>query len=170
MISPWLRYGSVAALAFSSAWGIQALRWDTNVAEIQRDHGAVIDEFIEADRKATQATLIEQQRLTAERDTANTKYTDLAAQRAKELQDAENKINQLERDVADGTRRLRIRANCPVATPTTGLPQAGADATGTGAGTAELDPIARQAYFELRRGIERQEYLLNLCRTRLSNQ
>lgn len=170
MISPWLRYGSVAALAFSSAWGIQALRWNADVAEIQSTHTTTLAERNEADRKAADATLIEQQRLSAERDAANTKYTDLAAQRAKEFEDATKKINQLERDVADGTRRLRIRANCPANTPAAGVPQAGADATGAGAGTAELDPIARQAYFELRRGIERQEYLLNLCRTRLSNQ
>lgn len=64
----------------------------------------------------------------------------------------------LERDVAAGRKRLRIKATC--------LPSA-ANASGTGSGTAELDATARQDYYALRRGIDEQRGLLNLCRAEL---
>jgi hypothetical protein len=64
----------------------------------------------------------------------------------------------LERDVAIGVRKLRVKANC-VSRAT--------DASGTAAGTAELDAAARLDYYALRRGIDEQRGLLNLCRAEL---
>lgn len=64
----------------------------------------------------------------------------------------------LERDVAVGAKRLRLKASC---VPNT------ADAGRAGSGTAELDATARQAYYALRRGIDEQRGLLNLCRAEL---
>lgn len=64
----------------------------------------------------------------------------------------------LERDVLAGRKRLRFKASC---VPNT------ANAGGTGGGTAELDATARQDYYALRRGIDEQRGLLNLCRAEL---
>jgi len=64
----------------------------------------------------------------------------------------------LELDVAAGRQRLRLKASC---VPNT------ADAGRAGSGTAELDATARPAYFALRRGIDEQRGLLNLCRAEL---
>lgn len=61
----------------------------------------------------------------------------------------------LERDVAVGRKRLRLKATCV------------ADASGTGSRTAELDTVARLNYYALRRGIDEQRGLLNLCRAEL---
>ena len=64
----------------------------------------------------------------------------------------------LERDVLAGRKRLRFKASC---VPNT------ANAGGTGGGTAELDATARQDYYTLRRGIDEQRGLLNMCRDEL---
>lgn len=66
----------------------------------------------------------------------------------------------LERDVAAGRQRLRVKANCVRTTATT-------NASGTASGTAELDATARLDYYALRRGIDEQRGLLNLCRAEL---
>lgn len=73
--------------------------------------------------------------------------------------DAEAITAGLQRDIAIGVRKLRVKATCRVPNP--------ANASGTGAGTAELDPVARQDYYALRRGIDEQRGLLNLCRAEL---
>lgn len=65
----------------------------------------------------------------------------------------------LERDVAVGVRKLRIKATCGVPNP--------AIPSGTGSGTAELDATARPTYFQLRRGLDEQRGLLNFCRAEL---
>ncbi|ALB67167.1 lysis protein [Cronobacter dublinensis] len=74
-----------------------------------------------------------------------TRQRDVAALDAKytqELADAQSTINQLERDVATGKRRLQLNATCKSnSTGTTGMDDAS---------TAELTPDARQNYFHLR--------------------
>lgn len=64
----------------------------------------------------------------------------------------------LERDVLAGRKRLRIAASC---VPNT------ADAGRTGSGTAELDAASGPTYYALRRGLDDQRGLLNLCRAEL---
>lgn len=64
----------------------------------------------------------------------------------------------LERDVTAGRKRLRLKASC---VPNT------ADASRAAGGTAELDAAARLDYYALRRGIDEQRGLLNLCRAEL---
>lgn len=64
----------------------------------------------------------------------------------------------LERDVAVGVRKLRVKASC--------VPNV-TDAGRAGSGTAELDAAARPTYYALRRGIDEQRGLLNLCRAEL---
>lgn len=65
----------------------------------------------------------------------------------------------LERDVADGRQRLRVKATC-------GVPNA-ANANRTGSGPAELDATAGPTYYALRRGLDEQRGLLNFCRAEL---
>ncbi|EPR9083343.1 lysis protein [Cronobacter dublinensis] len=66
----------------------------------------------------------------------------LDAKYTQELADAQSTINQLERDVATGKRRLQLNATCKSnSTGTTGMDDAS---------TAELTPDARQNYFHLR--------------------
>ncbi|ELY4600397.1 lysis protein [Cronobacter malonaticus] len=93
-----------------------------------------------------------------------TRQRDVAALDAKytqELADAQSTINQLERDVATGKRRLQLNATCT--------------ATGTGsvgdASTARLTDSAQRDYFTLRERIETvtkqvnylQDYIRQQC-------
>ncbi|WP_312925299.1 lysis protein [Atlantibacter hermannii] len=103
------------------------------------------------------ATIADMQ--TRQRDVAalDAKYT-------KELADAQENINQLERDVAAGRKRLQISARCPAngATSATGMD----DATGP-----RLTDAAERDYFTLRERIETvtkqltglQDYVRNQC-------
>lgn len=75
-----------------------------------------------------------------------TRQRDVAALDAKytqELADAQSTINQLERDVATGKRRLQLHATCT-------KQSAPGTASLDDASTAELTPDARQNYFHLR--------------------
>lgn len=73
----------------------------------------------------------------------------------------ENETDRLERAVANGDKRLRVKASCP------GVPGTGALPSGTASGTVELDASARRDYFALRRGIDQQYGLLQFCRAEL---
>lgn len=85
------------------------------------------------DLKLANATISDMQ--TRQRDVAalDAKYT-------KELADAKSTINQLERDVDSGRKRLRISASC----------QTAAAPSVANAGTCELNPDSRRTYFNLR--------------------
>ena len=106
------------------------------------------------DLKLANATISDMQ--TRQRDVAS-----LDAKYTKELADAKSTINQLERDVDSGRKRLRISASCQT-TATPGL---------VNAGTCELNPDSRRTYFRLReqlittekqvRGL--QEYVREQC-------
>ena len=107
-------------------------------------HGRAADEKQRADAaehnlKLANETISDMQ--TRQRDVAalDAKYT-------KELADAQENINQLERDVAAGNKRLQLNAACPKngATGTTSMDD-GADPRLTG--------DAEQNYFSLRDGI-----------------
>ncbi|KGA31131.1 lysis protein [Pectobacterium odoriferum] len=114
------------------------------------------DAYSKADHDLTLAkdTITDMQ--TRQRDVAalDAKYT-------KELADAKSTINQLERDVDSGRKRLRISASC----------QATAAPSLANAGTCELNPDSRRTYFRLReqlittenqvRGL--QEYVREQC-------
>lgn len=96
---------------------------------------------------------------TRQRDVAalDAKYT-------KELADAQSTINQLERDVATGKRRLQLNATC-TANGTTGTGSMG------DASTARLTDSAQRDYFTLRERIETvtkqvnylQDYIRQQC-------
>lgn len=73
----------------------------------------------------------------------------------------ENETSALERAVADGTKRLRIKASCPAMRADGTVPG------GAVSGTAELEPAARETYFQLRREADRQYADLQFCRSEL---
>lgn len=73
----------------------------------------------------------------------------------------ENETSALERAVADGTKRLRVKASCPAVRADGTIPG------GAGGGQPELDASARQDYYALRRGIDRQYAELQFCRSEL---
>ncbi|ELY3709798.1 lysis protein [Cronobacter sakazakii] len=96
-----------------------------------------------------------------------TRQRDVAALDAKytqELADAQSTINQLERDVATGKRRLQLNATC-TANGTTGTGSLG------DASTARLTDSAQRDYFTLRERIETvtkqvnylQDYIRQQC-------
>ncbi len=119
----------------------------------------------------TEASLTEVNReLNLAKDTISdmqTRQRDVAALDAKytkELADAQSTINQLERDVATGKRRLQLNATCTAN-----------GSTGTGslgdASTARLTDSAQRDYFTLRERIETvtkqvnylQDYIRQQC-------
>ena len=83
--------------------------------------------------------------------------------RSRELTDAKSKIDDLQRDVADGRRRLRLSATCPTATAA-GL---------VDADSPRLTDAAQRDYYTLRKRIETansqiaglQDYIRNVCLT-----
>ncbi|EGL4350681.1 lysis protein [Salmonella enterica] len=109
--------------------------------------------------KLANATITDMQ--TRQRDVAalDAKYT-------KELADAQNQIDALERDVAAGRRRLYVNATCPaVVRKTTATPSVD-DGTGP-----RLNPTAERNYYTLRKRIEKarkqidglQSYIKSAC-------
>ncbi len=109
--------------------------WFYGMAEEQRQRA----DTAERNLKLANDTITDMQ--TRQRDVAalDAKYTG-------ELQDAKATIDQLERDVASGKRRLQLNANCPAngATGTGGL----GDASGP-----RLTDSAERDYFTLRERI-----------------
>jgi len=73
----------------------------------------------------------------------------------------ENETSALERAVADGTKRLRVKASCPA------VRADGTVSGGTVSRTAELTADASAAYWDLRRGLDRQYAELQFCRSEL---
>lgn len=132
--------------------GWLASHYHTNATEFKRQR----DEKVKALNLAN-ATITDMQ--TRQRDVAalDAKYTG-------ELADAKATIDQLERDVASGKRRLQLNANCPAngATGTGGL----GDAAGP-----RLTDSAERDYFTLRERINTitgqvsylQDYIKDQC-------
>ncbi|EEE9947872.1 lysis protein [Salmonella enterica subsp. enterica serovar Uzaramo] len=91
----------------------------------------------------------------------------LDARYTKELADAQNQIDALERDVATGRKQLQLHARCP--TVSAGKPSA---TSGVDDGTGpRLTPAAERNYYTLRKRIEKarkqidglQDYIRTQC-------
>lgn len=139
----------LAALLLGAGGGfyVEHLRWVDDVQ--QRDVATA--QAIAANVDAVNQHLIKSQ---AETEQIRTVF----------IQDKANsdaQITALQSDVDAKRRRLRIAASCAAVQPT------GTATSGIASGTAELDPPARQAYFDLRRGLADQYALLTLCRSEL---
>lgn len=140
-------YALCLLVGAGSAWYVQGIRWDNDVAD--RD-------LATATAIAANVNAVNHQLVAAQAQTEAIRATFIEYKAGKE-----NETSTLERAVADGTRRLRVSARCP-AVP--------ADATvsgGTGSGQPELDASARFDYFRLRRGYDQQYGLLQFCRSEL---
>lgn len=142
-------YGYVAAflIGASGSWYVQGLRWDNNVADIQHDKDVAIAANVDA---------VNQELIASRAQTEAIRTTFIEYKAGKE-----NETSVLERAVADGTKRLRVKASCPAVRPDGTVPG------GASAGTAELEPSAQRAYLSLRRGLDRQYAELQFCRSEL---
>jgi prophage endopeptidase len=139
-------YGYAAALLIGAAgaWYVQGIRWDNDVA----GYATAIAANVDAVNQQLIASRAQTEQIRRDYETYK--------------QDKENETSALERAVADGTKRLRVAARCPAAVRTDGTVSGG-----VGAGAPELAATARSDYFELRRGLDRQYGLLQLCRSEL---
>lgn len=142
-----IRYAAVALSAFLAAWYVQGLRWENDVASIRHDSDVAIAANVDA---------VNQHLIASRAQTEAIRATFIEYKAGKE-----NETSALERDVADGTKRLRVKASCPTVRADGTVPG------GAVSGTAELDPAVRQDYFALRRGLDRQYAELQFCRSEL---
>lgn len=142
-------YGYTLAflIGASGAWYVQGLRWDNNVADIQHDTDVAIAANVDA---------VNQQLIASRAQTEAIRATFIEYKAGKE-----NETSALERAVADGSKRLRVKASCPA------VPADGTIPSGAVSGTAELDASAQRAYISLRRGLDRQYAELQFCRSEL---
>lgn len=143
-------YGYAAALAigFGAAWYVQGLRWDSDVAAIRHDADQTLVVNVDA---------VNQQLIASRAQTEEIRKVFLDYKTGKE-----NETSALERDVADGIKRLRVKATCAPAVPATGTVPGR-----TGEGTAELTEASGRAYLALRRGLDQQFAELQFCRSEL---
>lgn len=142
-------YGYVTAflIGAGAAWYVQGLRWDNDVASIRHDSDVAIAANVDA---------VNQHLIASRAQTEAIRATFIEYKAGKE-----NETSALERAIADGTKRLRIKASCPAVRADGTIPG------GAVSGTAELDPAVRQDYFALRRGLDRQFAELQFCRSEL---
>ena len=142
-------YGYVAAFLIGAAgsWYVQGLRWDNDAQAADLATATAISANVDA---------VNQQLIASRAQTEAIRATFIEYKAGKE-----NETSALERAVADGTKRLRIKASCPAVRADGTIPG------GTVSGTAELDPAVRQDYLSLRRGLDRQFSELQFCRSEL---
>lgn len=137
-----LTAGIAGLLGFSSAWYVQGLRAKDDIAQINdRHYQAALDVW------AAYANYL--QAVEDQKEKIQNEYAAFVESEKK-------------RDSAidTGTRRVYVRASCP-------LPTAKTDTSGTQARTSELDPAYRRTLSQLRAGVEEQRRLLNICRAEL---
>lgn len=146
-MNPVYGYTLAVALGFSSAWYVQGLRWDSDMADIRHNADVAISANVDA---------VNQQLIASRAQTEAIRATFIEYKAGKE-----NETSALERAVAGGTKRLRIKASCPAVRADGAVPG------GAGSGTAELEPAAQRAYLGLRRGLDRQFAELQFCRSEL---
>lgn len=142
-------YGYALALLVGAggAWYVQGLRWGSDVQERDLATATAISANVDA---------VNQQLIASRAQTEAIRATFIEYKAGKE-----NETSALERTVADGTKRLRIKASCPA------VRADGTVSGGAGSGTAELDASVRSDYWGLRRGLDRQFAELQFCRSEL---
>lgn len=142
-------YGYVTALLIGAgaAWYVQGLRWENDVADIRHDSDVAIAANVDA---------VNQQLIASRAQTEAIRATFIEYKAGKE-----NETSALERAVADGAKRLRVKASCPAVRDDGTVPG------GAVSGTAELTADASAAYWDLRRGLDRQYAELQFCRSEL---
>jgi prophage endopeptidase len=147
-MTPVYGYALAFVIGAGGAWYVQGLRWETDVQERDLATATAIQANVDA---------VNQQLIASRSETEVIRATFLEYKAGKE-----NETSALERAVADGTKRLRIKATCPPAVRSDGTVSGGA-----GSGTAELDASVRSDYFLLKKGLDRQFAELQFCRSEL---
>jgi hypothetical protein len=142
-------YGYVAAFLIGAAgsWYVQGLRWDND---------AQASDLVTATAISANVGAVNQQLIASRAQTEAIRATFIEYKAGKE-----NETSALERAVADGTKRLRVKASCPAVRADGTVPG------GAVSGTAELTADASAAYWDLRRGLDRQFAELQFCRSEL---
>lgn len=142
-------YGYVTAflIGAAGAWYVQGLRWDNDAQAAQVVTAQAISANVDA---------VNQQLIASRAQTEAIRQTFIEYKQGKE-----NETSALERAVADGTKRLRVKASCPAVRADGTVPG------GAVSGTAELTAEAGRAYWDLRRGLDRQFAELQFCRSEL---
>ncbi|MCY1449804.1 Bacteriophage Rz lysis protein [compost metagenome] len=146
-MSPAYGYTLAALIGAAGAWYVQGLRWDNDVQAADLVTATAISANVDA---------VNQQLIASRAQTEAIRATFIEYKAGKE-----NETSALERAVADGTKRLRVKASCPTVRADGTIPG------GAVSGTAELDASARSDYFELKRGLDRQYAELQFCRSEL---
>lgn len=147
VFNPAYGYALALLMGASGAWYVQGLRWDNDVQAA---------DLVTATAISANVNAVNQQLIASRAQTEAIRATFIEYKAGKE-----NETSALERAVADGTKRLRIKASCPAVRADGTLPG------GAGEGTAELDPAARSDYFQLRRAADQQFADLQFCRSEL---
>ncbi|HUD52795.1 lysis system i-spanin subunit Rz [Parvibaculum sp.] len=142
-LNPWAILGIVLGVLF-----VGFMAYERGYAEGNADRKALTDEAAVA---ASEQARAKERGLQAQIDA-------LSAQLEKERHENEIREAALRADVADGKRRLSVRAACPARVP--GDP--GAAGSGDDA-AVELAPEARRAYFDLRAAIIADDRALRAC-------
>jgi hypothetical protein len=152
IIPAWARYGAVALLSAALAGFVVAEIYQADIASLKRDYAQ------ENASRFADALKINKER-EDERRTLADKFAHADQIGFQSLKEKDDEIIRL-RKLPANTVRLRVAATCP---NTGRLPEATTASGVDHAASAELDPIARQAYFDLRDGINRQYEQLNAC-------
>jgi len=152
---PDLKTAAVVALIV----GVLAFGGGYKVAD-WRLTGQYTAEKLEASQEAAKALAA----MTDERDILAGKLSAATDKHVNELRNAQNETNRLRDRLANSDGGLRIAATCPESRLGPQASSPGRVDTGKG---AELDPIARRAYFALRDGIDRAVAQLAACQDEL---
>jgi hypothetical protein len=147
ILKPVYGYALALLIGASGSWYVQGLRWGNDVQA--RD-------LIMSEAMRKNVEVVNRQLITS-RDLTEKIRADFLTYKAEK----EDETSALERAVADGAKRLSIRARCPT------VPATGAVPGGAVSGTAELEPAAERVYFALKRGADRQFADLQFCRSEL---
>lgn len=155
---PYAKVAIIAGIALSAAglaWKVQDWRHGTEIAELKSKHDKLIEDIERQSRE-------EIDRLQKEVNAKAREIARIDLARAQEVIRHEAAENDLHYAVTvERRKRLHIGANCPAAASVPGT----ADSAGVDApGQAELDDSAREAYFDLRRGIIETEAELRACK------
>lgn len=123
---------ALMALSTAGAWQWQANSYGKQLTDQAKAH----ETFLRKVAEANAAVILKQQ---AERRTLEVRLDTLDQQRYGELRHAQQENDRLSATVADGSRRLSVRASCPAAA--SGLSSAtGAGSLDDGAQRADIHP------------------------------
>lgn len=162
-----MQYRAMLKIALPFAIGlmvglaVNAWRYGADIADLKAQYAVERQTLAEAHAKQLQDALAKQK-------AAEARVAALDEQHTKELSDAQAENNRLRDAVADGERRLRIKANCPAAN---GVSETSGASGVADDGTVELDRETGSLVFSLRSDLIRaramirglQDYVREVC-------